>query len=87
MTDQLRDLIAEVHSAHQWGLWWINGEDCTHRCRCGWRQTAEGPTHHEHVADVLIRDLGMTRESTIVYYPGEGVHERPHRYVTSWETE
>ena len=62
-----------------------------YRCDYGLRDwekaTDEGKQAYYDDADVLIRELGMTRESTIVYYPDEGVHERPHRYVTSWEPE
>ena len=39
------------------------------------------------LADAVIRELGMTRESTIVYYPDEGVHERQHRWVTDWKAD
>lgn len=63
MTDSLRDCIAAVHQTHRWGVFRCNDGYARTCCRCQWRETKDGPTHAEHVADAVIAELGLRRES------------------------
>lgn len=58
MTDYLRDRIAALHQAHRWGVFRCNDGYARTCCRCQWRELPDGPTHAEHVADAVIRELG-----------------------------
>ena len=57
MTDTLRTRIAAVHQAHRWGVFRCDDGYARTCCHCQWREIADGPTHAEHVADAVIREL------------------------------
>ena len=54
VTDSLRDRIAAVQQAHRWGIFRCDDGYARTCCRCQWRETPDGPTHAEHVADAVI---------------------------------
>ena len=53
----LRTRIAAVHQAHRWGVFRCSDGYARTCCRCQWREKPDGPTHAEHVADAVIREL------------------------------
>ena len=57
MTDDLRTRIAAIHQAHRWGVFRCGDGYARTCCRCQWRELSDGPTHAEHVADAVIREL------------------------------
>ena len=86
MTDDLRDRIAAVHQAHRWGVFRCDDGYARTCCRCQWRETPDSPTHAEHVADAVIRELQMTCEVA----DSSQFHctkRSARRYVTAWFAE
>ena len=82
MTDNLRTRTWRALEAH--GLGWIdNGKPEIARCYCGYRPHL-GESWHFHVADVLIRELGLQREERLGIWCSTGLTEPQHRYVTEW---
>lgn len=81
----LRDRIAKVADAHTaMGYDSDYGPNDSWVCNCGCTWTAGG-THGEHVADVLIRELKLTRESAQDgIAPVDDPPVGQHRYVTEW---
>lgn len=94
MTNDLRTRIVEIQQSHVF---------CIVECSCGydidsihpsspdWKTDAEWDWAH-HVADVLIKELGLKREETLHSvlpdYDRNTVRANvwAHRYVTKWET-
>ena len=81
MTDSLRDRIAAVQKAHIFGLV---------ECSCGYQIDSIHPSSPDwktdaecdwadHVADAVIKALGMTIE-----HDGPPIVPPCHRYVTEW---
>jgi len=61
MTDDLRTRIWRTIEAH--GLGWIdNGKPDIARCHCGYRPQRLGESWHYHLADAVIRVLGLRVE-------------------------
>lgn len=78
MTDSLRDKMAKIAERH--GLGWIdNGTDHA-RCYCG-HSPRLGDSWHWHVADAVIRELGLRVQ---VAGPDGIVGTGKYRYVTDW---
>ena len=80
MTDTLRDRIAAVLYDH----WSTYGNDC----ECGWNCAKElsfSANYEAHVADAVIAELEMTRESAVDgISPVDDPPPGQHRYVTDW---
>ena len=75
MSDNLRHRIAAVQSEHQ---------ARANSCLCGWKyDPITDDSHFDHVADTLIRELGLKKASRpndyrfFRYPPGD-------RYITDW---
>lgn len=77
--DDLRTRIAAVVAAHR---------DQCGDCSCGWESWEE--SWDMHLADVLIRELGLRRDPIALQVAallfGDFRAER-HRYVTEWIAE
>lgn len=100
MSDNLRDRIAAVQRAHR--MTYALAEPRIPRCACGWVSPEEHCTwtdHPEHVADAVIRELGLRRETRTLEDGYGGIstdyktgittrHFKPPtrqtRYVTDW---
>ena len=82
-TDDLRTRIAAVHQAHRWGVFRCDDGYARTCCRCQWREIADGPTHAEHVADAVIRELGLKRASRPSDY-GHVNYPPGYQYITDW---
>jgi hypothetical protein len=86
MSDDLRDRIAAVQSAHDQLAW---------GCKCGWEyDPLIDDSHFDHVADAVIRDLDLAREVKREQTGTDNPEWRhrllydpviAHRYVTPWE--
>lgn len=88
MTDSLRTRIAAVHQAHRWGVFRCDDGYARTCCRCQWRELPDGPTHAEHVADAVIRELGLRRESMLDgISPVDDPPPWHHRYATEWKAD
>ena len=73
MTGDLHDRIAAVVNMH-YGLQF---------CQCGWKYDPKlDNSYADHVADAVIRELGLTREDNEADFTGP----YRHRYVTDWKT-
>jgi len=88
MSDLLRTRVAREIESH--GLGWIdNGKPDIARCHCGYRPQRLGESWHFHVADAVIRELGL-REQTgndaaaPQVIPCVDNLRTHHRYVTEW---
>ena len=81
MPDDLRTRIAAVQRAHR--LWRYPGMTTGKECQCGWTSEAPITDHPEHVADAVIRELGLRLDTTCHIHDREG-KQRCHRYVTEW---
>ena len=77
----LRTRTWRMLEAH--GVGWIgNGRPDAH-CLCG-HIGRLGDSWHFHVADVLIRELGLTRDSTLLVW---WANETGYRYDTDWKAD
>lgn len=81
MTDDLRTRISAIAGEHRFADHQTAFGD---KCVCGW--TSQGIAHSDHLADAVIRELGLREE---LRYPGRFSFMPPQRrrYVTEWETE
>ena len=66
MPDDLRTRIAAVHQSHRWGVFRCNDGYARTCCRCQWRELPDGPTHAEHLADAVIRELQLTEDGGVI---------------------
>ena len=85
MPDDLRTRIAALHQAHRWGVFRCDDGYARTCCRCQWRELPDGPTHAEHVADAVIRELNLLKEDGECSYchaqlPG-------CRYICDWKND
>lgn len=80
MTDDLRTRIAEVIYSHE--QYFIGGNPA---CDCEkWKGAVVGrESHADHLADMLIAELGLRRDTTCHIHDREG-KRRCTRYVTDW---
>ena len=85
MPDSLRTRIAAVHQAHRWGVFRCDDGYARTCCRCQWRELSDGPTHAEHVADAVIRELKLKRE--VDDRASFRMESSRARYVTEWNTD
>ena len=89
MNDSLRDKIASVYRSHRLTF---EGRSSP-KCDCGWKSPEEYTTwtdHPEHMADAVIRELGLQPQSEVYKYgplmpDGFQQAKLRHRYVTEWE--
>lgn len=88
MTDNLRTRIAAVQADHS--LLHSCGNEW--KCYCLDEGNNETAWHRDHVADVLIRELGLTEERRVIHtYAAAGftvaVGGTESRYLTEWTTD
>ena len=80
MTDSLRARIAAVQREHRLTSFGANYV----QCECGWKSPEKYATwtdHPEHVADAVIAELGLRRQTNADIC----LAATKHRYVTRWE--
>jgi hypothetical protein len=86
MSNDLRTRISAVSTAHSRCI------DPNHPrygdCRCGFT-VEDADDYHEHLADAVIRELGLRSETRLYsgdLLPGGGYEgRRRRRYVTAWK--
>lgn len=79
MTDTLRDRIAAVAAEHRFADHRTSFGD---KCVCGW--ASQDVSHADHMADVLIRELGLQTNLAKRIINGKP-DQWVRRHVTDWE--
>ena len=86
LADDLRTRIAAVHQQHRLFSRMV-GRKIDKQCLCGWRSPERDCTwtdHPDHLADVLIRELGLQAHLAKRIINGKP-DQWVRRHVTDWE--